>query len=74
MQQEDHSCGALVDELADALQQKDADWQQQADALRQRADALDSADRYDAHMEMGMLLTARYTTALLTIYYAEQQA
>ncbi|DBA76151.1 TPA: hypothetical protein ACH3X1_009885 [Trebouxia sp. C0004] len=59
MQQEDQSCGALVDELAEAVQQNGGDWQQTAQALRQRADALDSADCYDAHMEMGMLLTAR---------------
>ena len=72
MQQEDHSCSALVDELAEALQQNDADWQQKADALRQRADALNSTDRYDAHMEMGMLLTTRYPTALLRTCYAQQ--
>ncbi|KAL0018839.1 hypothetical protein WJX77_012016 [Trebouxia sp. C0004] len=59
MQHEDQSCGALVDELAEAVQQNGGDWQQTAQALRQRADALDSADCYDAHMEMGMLLTAR---------------
>ncbi len=59
MPQEDQSCGALVDELAEAVQQDGGDWQQTAHALRQRADALDSADCYDAHMEMGMLLTAR---------------
>jgi len=59
LQQEDQSCGALVDELAEAVQQDGGDWQQTAHALRQRADALDSADCYDAHMEMGMLLTAR---------------
>ncbi|DBA76173.1 TPA: hypothetical protein ACH3X1_009904 [Trebouxia sp. C0004] len=57
--EEDQSCGALVDELAEAVQQNGGDWQQTAQALRQRADALDSADCYDAHMEMGMLLTAR---------------
>ena len=74
MQQEDHSCSALVDELAEALHQNDANWQQKADALRQRADALESADRYDAHMEMGTLLTARYTTALLTLCHTQQQA
>ena len=59
MPQEDQNCGALVDELAEAVQQDDGEWQQTAHALRQRADALDSADCYDAHMEMGMLLTAR---------------
>ncbi|KAL0055211.1 hypothetical protein WJX82_008864 [Trebouxia sp. C0006] len=57
--EEDQSCGALVDELAEAVQQDGGDWQQTAHALRQRADALDSADCYDAHMEMGILLTAR---------------
>ena len=59
MPQEDQSCGALVDELAEAVQQDGGDWQQTAHALRQRADTLDGADCYDAHMEMGTLLTAR---------------
>ncbi len=58
MQREDESCGALVDKLAQALQQ-DGAWQQTAQTLRQQADALDTTDSYDAHMEMGMLLTAR---------------
>ncbi|DBA88064.1 TPA: hypothetical protein ACH3X2_005067 [Trebouxia sp. C0005] len=57
--EEDQSCGALVDELAEAVQQDGGDWQQTAHALRQRADTLDGADCYDAHMEMGTLLTAR---------------
>lgn len=47
-----------MDELADALKHGVA-WQQTAQALRQRADSLDSADCYDAHMEMGMLLASR---------------
>ena len=59
LQQQDQNCGALVDELEEAVQQDGSDWQQTAHALRQRADALDSADCYDAHMEMGMLLTSR---------------
>lgn len=56
--QDSLSGGALVDTLADALQ-SGAEWQQTAQMLRQKADSLDSADRYDAHMEMGMLLASR---------------
>ena len=56
--QDNVSPGALVDELAVALKHGVA-WQQTAQVLRHRADSLDSADCYDAHMEMGMLLALR---------------
>lgn len=49
---------ALVDKLAAAVQSR-ADWQETAQTLRQQADSLDAADRYDAHMEMGTLLASR---------------
>lgn len=57
--QEHQGCAALVDELAMALDLGDHTWQETAAALRKRAEALDSADCYDAHMEMGTLLANR---------------
>ena len=68
MWQEQHSCTALVDELAMALDLKDCSCQEAAAALRQRADALDSADCYDAHMAMGTLLAHRYAAAALQLH------
>lgn len=59
MPQEHQSCAALVDELVLAMNLKDGTWQETAATLRRRADALDSADCYDAHMEMGTLLASR---------------
>lgn len=59
MSQEHQSCAALVDQLALAVDQGNGAWQETAAALRQHADALDSVDCYDAHMEMGTLLASR---------------
>ena len=59
LQREDQSCGALVDKLAQALEQEEGVWQETAASLRQHADALDSPDCYDAHMEIGTLLASR---------------
>lgn len=59
MPQEHQGCAALVDHLALAVDLGDHAWQETAAALRQRADGLDSADCYDAHMEMGTLLASR---------------
>ena len=57
--QERQGCAALVDDLALAVDLGDHAWQDAAAALRRRADALDSADCYDAHMEMGTMLASR---------------
>lgn len=57
--QEHQGCAALVDQLALAVDQGNDAWQETAAALRQHADALDSVDCYDAHMEMGTLLASR---------------
>lgn len=59
MPQEHEGCAALVDNLALAMAMGDHAWLETAAALRQRADALGSADCYDAHMEMGTLLASR---------------
>ena len=49
----------LLEELQWLLQQDSAAWQQLLEGLRQRADAFDPPDAYDAHMEMGFLLATR---------------
>lgn len=56
-----------MEELALALDLKDCSCQETAATLRQCADVLDGADRYDAHMAMGTLLAHRYAAAQLSI-------
>ncbi|KAL3158041.1 hypothetical protein ABBQ32_011650 [Trebouxia sp. C0010 RCD-2024] len=58
-EQEHDSCAAVVDELAMALGLMGCSCQEAAATLRQRADALDGAECYDAHMAMGTLLAHR---------------
>ena len=57
----------LLEELQWLLQQDSAAWQQLLEGLRQRADAFEPPDAYDAHMEMGFLLASRWVACPLLL-------
>ena len=61
----------LLEELQWLLQQDSAAWQQLLEGLRQRADAFDPPDAYDAHMEMGFLLASRWVACPLPMTACE---